>query len=292
MKPPWKMDMYILHGDFFVKTEDGTMFWNAKNGRIGIGDTDMDYISFGKGKTVLIMIPGLGDGLTTVEGMANIMALTYRMYARDYKVYMFSRKNHLEEGYSTRDMARDQAEAMRKLGISKAMVLGVSQGGMVAQYLAIDHPELVEKLVLTVTLSKQNDTVKNVIDRWMGFAEQDDYKSIMIDTAEKSYSEKYLKKYRPFYFILGKAGKPKSFDRFLIQANACIGHDAYGELEKIPCPTLVIGGEDDKIVTGEASVEIAEKIPGSELFMYEGLGHGLYEEAKDFHKRVQSFLSE
>lgn len=268
------------------------MFWNAKNGCVNIGNTDMDYITFGKGSTVLIMIPGLGDGLTTVEGMANIMAFTYRMYARDYKVYMFSRKNHLEEGYSTRDMAKDQAEAMRKLGISKAMIWGVSQGGMVAQYLAIDHPELVEKLILTVTLSKQNATVKNVIDRWIGFAERDDYKSIMIDTAEKSYSEKYLKKYRPFYSILGKVGKPESFDRFLIQANACIGHNAYDELEKITCPTLVIGGDDDKIVTGNASIEIAEKIPGSELFMYEGLGHGLYEEAKDFHKRVKKFFAE
>ncbi|MCH5280964.1 MAG: alpha/beta hydrolase [Lachnospiraceae bacterium] len=266
------------------------MFWNAKNGCVNIGNTDMDYITFGKGSTALIMIPGLGDGLTTVRGMANIMAFTYRMYARDYKVYMFSRKNHLEEGYSTRDMAKDQAEAMRKLGISKAMIWGVSQGGMVAQYLAIDHPDLVEKLILTVTLSKQNDTVKNVIDRWMGFAKQDDYKSIMIDTAEKSYSEKYLKKYRPFYSILGKVGKPESFDRFLIQAKACIGHNAYDELEKITCPTLVVGGDDDKIVTGNASIEIAEKIPGSELFIYEGLGHGLYEEAKDFHKRMKSFL--
>lgn len=268
------------------------MFWNAENGCVKIGDTNMDYITFGKGSTVLIMIPGLGDGLTTVKGMAAIMAFTYRMYARDYKIYIFSRKNHLKEGYSTRDMAKDQAEAMRKLGISKAMVLGVSQGGMVAQYLAIDYPELVEKLILTVTLSKQNDTVQSVIHSWIEFANRGDYKSIMIDTAEKSYSEKYLKKYRPFYFILGKAGKPKSFDRFLIQANACIGHDAYVELEKIACPTLVIGGDDDKIVTGNASIEIAEKIPGSQLFMYEGLGHGLYEEAKDFHKRIQSFLSE
>lgn len=268
------------------------MFWNAKNESVCIGDTDMDYITFGKGKTVLIMIPGLGDGLTTVKGMANIMAFTYRMYARDYKVYMFSRKNHLEEGYSTRDMAKDQAEVMRKLGITKAMIWGVSQGGMVAQYLAIDYPDLVQKLILTVTLSKQNDTVQNVIGRWIGFAGQDDYKSIMIDTAEKYYSEKYLKKYRPFYSILGKVGKPKSFDRFIIQANACTGHNAYEELEKIKCPTLVIGGDDDKIVTGEASIEIAEKIPGSELFMYEGLGHGLYEEAKDFHKRMKKFLAE
>lgn len=267
------------------------MFWNAKNRSINIGDTSMDYITFGKGSTNLVMIPGLGDGLTTVKGMAIPLAITYRMYAHNYKVYVFSRKNHLEEGHSIRDMAKDQAEAMRILGISKAMVLGVSQGGMIAQYLAIDYPDLVEKLVLAVTLSKQNKMIREVIENWIKFAKQDDYQGLWIDTAEKSYSENYLKKYRFLYSILGKVSKPKDFNRFLIQANACIGHDAYAELEQIKCPTLVIGGDDDKIVGGNASAELADRIKNSELFLYKGLGHAAYEEAKDFHSRVQSFLS-
>jgi pimeloyl-ACP methyl ester carboxylesterase len=57
----------------------------------------------------------------------------------------------------------------------------------------------------------------------------------------------------------------------------------------IACPTLVIGGTDDRIVTGKASEEIAGKIPGSKLYMYQGLGHGLYEEAPDFLNRVKDF---
>ena len=76
------------------------MFWNAKGGRIHIEDTDMDYITFGQGDDVLVMIPGLGDGLTTVKGMALPLAYTYRMYAKDYSVYIFSRKNHLEKSHS------------------------------------------------------------------------------------------------------------------------------------------------------------------------------------------------
>lgn len=268
------------------------MLWNAKNGRVSIGDTDMDYIAFGNGSKILIIIPGLSDGLTTVKGMAFTMALAYRMYARDYRVYVFSRKNRLTEGYTTRDMAADQAEAMRILGITKAMILGVSQGGMIAQYLAIDHPESVEKLVLTVTLSKQNETVREAVGKWIGLAKQGNHKKLMIDTAERSYSENYLKKYRLIYPILGKIGKPKNYDRFLIQANSCIRHDAYSELESIKCPTLVIGGDDDKVVGVNAAAEISDRIEDSELFIYEGLGHALYEEAKDFNKRVLSFLSE
>ena len=63
-----------------------------------------------------------------------------------------------------------------------------SQGGMIAQYLALDYPDHVKKLVLAVTLSKQNDTVQKVIHSWLKMARNEDYKQIMIDTAERSYS--------------------------------------------------------------------------------------------------------
>lgn len=266
------------------------MFHHAKNGRIRIGDTDMDYVSFGKGKDVLIMLPGLGDGLSTVRGMAVVLAWIYRNYAEKYTVYVFSRKNVLREGYSTRDMARDQAEAMKALGILKADVIGISQGGMIAQYLAIDSPALVNKLILAVTLSKQNEIIKRVIGTWIALAERGDYKGLMIDTAEKSYSESYLKKYRRLYPFLGSMGRPKSFRRFLIQAASCTQHNSYGELDQIICPTLVIGGDCDQIVGADAAAELAEKIRDSELYIYKGLGHAAYEEAKDFNERVLRFL--
>lgn len=267
------------------------MFLNAKNGSIPIGNSNMDYVSFGTGNDTLIMIPGLGDGLVTVKGMAIQMAITYHRFAKKYKVYVFSRKNSLEESCSTRTMASDQAEAMKMLGIKKAKVLGISQGGMIAQYLAINYPELVEKLVLAVTSSRQSNLLQDVVERWIIIAEQKDYKNLIIDTAEKSYSEKYLRKYRLIYPILGRIGKPKDFNRFLIQAKSCITHNAYLELDMIVCPTLIIGGECDKIVGVEASKELADKIKKSELLIYSGLGHAAYEEAKDFNGRILDFLS-
>lgn len=267
------------------------MIWNAKNGCVRIGNTDMHYVSFGRGTDNLIMLPGLGDGLTTVKGMALPMSWAYRMYANDYKVLVFSRKNNLEEGYSTRDMARDQAEAMKMLGIKSANILGISQGGMIAQYLAIDFPDLVEKLVLAVTLSKQNELVQNAVGNWISMAEHNDYKNLMIDTAERSYSERYLKKYRLLYPLLGRIGKPKDFSRFIIQAKSCICHNAYPELDKIMCPTLVIGGECDRIVGVDASREIVKRIKSCEEHIYKEFGHAAYEEAKDFNGRILAFLS-
>jgi pimeloyl-ACP methyl ester carboxylesterase len=262
---------------------------NAKNGRLSIPTSEMDYICFGSGSKTLVMIPGVGDGLKTVKGMALPFATMYRTLARDFTAYVFSRRTVLAPGMTTRDMAEDLNSAMDQLYLSGVALVGVSQGGMISQWLAIDHPDKVGKLVLTVTLSRPNDTIRDVIGRWLKMAEQDDYKGIMLDTAERSYSEKRLKKARFTYRILGSFGKPKSFDRFIIQAQSCVTHDTYDLLDRITCPTLVISGAEDRIVTGNASAEIAERIPGAQLIMYESLGHGLYEEAPDFLVRVRDF---
>jgi len=58
-----------------------------------------------------------------------------------------------------------------------------------------NNPEKVNKLVLAVTSSKSNEMINNVIGSWIKLAKKEDFKNIFIDTAEKSYSEKYLKKY-------------------------------------------------------------------------------------------------
>lgn len=238
------------------------------------------------------MLPGVGDGLKTVKGMAVPFAVLYRALAKDFTVYVLSRRENLPRHMSTREMAEDQNTAMESLGLERAGVVGVSQGGMIAQWLAIDHPEKVGKLVLTVTLSRPNDTVREAIKCWTEMAEHGDYRGIMLDTAERSYSAKRLKAARVEYGMLGNFGRPQSFERFLTQAESCLTHDAYDELLSITCPTLVIGGTDDRIVTGRASEEIARQIPGSRLYLYQGLGHGLYEEAPDFLQRVADFCKE
>ena len=248
------------------------MLWNAKNGSVPLGDTEMSFVSFGYGTKPFIILPGLSDGLMTVSGKALMLAKPYKLFFENYTVYMFSRKNVMPEGYSIREMAEDQEKAMQLLGIRKASVL------------------LVEKLVIAVSAPRVSGITRECILNWIEFAKQGDHKKLMIDTTEKSYSSKYLKKYRKIYPIIGTIGKPSDYSRFLINANAILSFDAVFELPKISCPVLIIGGETDRIVGKEASYELKEKIPGSELFVYKGLGHAAYEEAEDFNERVFRFL--
>lgn len=265
------------------------MLWGAKNGSLRIGGARMDYAAFGRGERTLILIPGLGDGLRTVRGLALPLAATYRAFAKTHRVLVFSRRDDLAMGCTTRDMARDVKEAMDALGIARADVLGVSQGGMIAQHLAADEPQAVDRLVLAVTAARANGMVRGAVDGWMRMVRSGDYAALMIDTAERTYTERYLRKMRPLYPLLSRLGKPQNAERFLAMAEACRTHDAR-ENRRIAARTLVIGGRQDRIVGPDAARELAGEIPGCELYEYEDYGHGLYEEAKDFNARVLRFL--
>ena len=268
------------------------MLWNAKNGQAPVGDARMPYARFGRGEKVFAVLPGLSDGLATVRGKALLLAKPYKGFFERYTVYMFSRKDPLPEGISIREMAADQAEALRALGVERASVMGVSQGGMIAQYLAVDCPGLVEKLVLAVTAPRVNEMIRTCVGRSIEYAERGEYRQLLIDTAERSYSPARLRRYRRLYPFLGAVAKQSDNSRFLRNARAILAFDALDELDGITCPTLIIGGEEDRVVGAGASRELHDRIPNSELFLYRGLGHGLFEEADDFYSRVYRFLED
>ena len=264
---------------------------NAKNGRLRLSKGEMDYIRFGTGSRVMVMIPGVGDGLKTVRGMALPFALMYRALAQDFTVYVFSRRVNLMPGETTRDMAADLSDAMAALGLSDAAVVGVSQGGMIAQYLAIDYPDLVDKLILAVTAPNANEVVKDAVGSWIQIAEQGDHVRLMVDTAERMYSKQYLEKNRKLFPLMARFTKPASYERFFRNACAILEFNACDELSRISCPTLIIAGSDDHTVGNEAPYTLHNGIPGSRMVIYQGLGHGAFEEAKDFYDQVFGFCS-
>ncbi len=265
------------------------MFFNLKEQKIELDNTQTDYISFGKGNKNLIMIQGLNT--RGIRGAGFSLSIMYRIFAKDYRVHIFDRRPDLSDGITVRDMADDVAMSMDKLGIKNADVFGVSQGGMISQYLAINRPDLVSKLVLAVTLSKNNDTVRAVIKNWIELTEQGNFKGLVADMAIKMYSDEYVKCYKPFMPLLCLFQKPRNAERFIKLAQACLTCNSYDELDKIKCPVFVIGGKQDKVVGKGTSEEIAEKL-NCKIHMYDNLGHAAYEEAKDFNKRIYDFLSE
>jgi len=257
-----------------------------KNGCVKVGNTDMYYVAFGEGEKKLVVLPGLSDGLWTVKGKAMLLAGSYKRFFRDYTVYMFSRKNEIPEGYSIEDMADDQALAMRNLGIDRAIVMGVSQGGMIAQFLAANHSELVEKLILVVTAPYANETIKSVVTKWIEMTQNASHTELMLDTAEKVYTKEFNEKNKRYLPLVARFTKPKNYDRFCKNAYAILDFDARQVLSKIKCPTYIMSGNNDNTVGNDAPYELRDAIENSEMIIFDGLGHGLFEEDKDFYNKV------
>ena len=264
--------------------------YSAKNATLSRNGKTIDYLTFGTGKRPLIIIPGLGDGLQTVKGMAMPLSITYRILAERYKIYVFSRINELRQGYTTRDMAADVAEAMEILNLDAAYVMGISQGGMIAQWLAVDFPERVQRLILAVTTAKPSQLARERIEHWQKLSQSGNFKHLMLDIAKRSYTQKSYQKWRLLYNVMGIFGRIKDKQRIDIQSVSCLKHDSLDFLEKINCPTLIIGAEKDDVLGVDGSLELHQHIKDNQLTILPECGHALYEQNKDFQKRVLVFL--
>ena len=89
---------------------------------------------------------------------------------------------------------------------------------------------------------------------------------------------------------MGIFGRIKDKQRIAIQAISCLRHDSLAVLGKIKRPTLIIGAEEEDVLGVGASLELHQHIKDSQLTILPDCGHALYEQHKDFQKRVLVFL--
>ena len=256
---------------------------------IKVNGTEIEYIRFGSGERAFVIFPGLGTKSITQSAM--VIEASYSRFTDEYPVWVFDRGRDLPEGCSVRQMASDIADAMTALGISGADIFGASMGGMIAMCMAIDHPELVRRVVFGSTSSRMDNNIVSSIDRWIELAERGDVTNLTADFLDNLFSKDTVGKYRDFLIHINDGLTQSDIDRFIIQAKAITKFDVYDELDKITCPALVIGVEGDKVLPVEYSREIAEKI-GCELYLYGSeYAHCVFDEAPDYKQRLLDFYN-
>ncbi|MBQ0079778.1 MAG: alpha/beta hydrolase, partial [Eubacterium sp.] len=187
------------------------------------------------------------------------------------------------------DMAEDIIRCLKELGVERTCVYGVSQGGMIAQVLAIKYPQLVEKLVICSSACRENEVLKKVIGRWIELASAGDVVGFNHQSFMDVYSPAFLEGVKDMLPQLEQMGTEEDCKRLLVELNACIGLDIYDQLENIDCPVLVMGDEQDKVLGIEGTYEIAEAL-GCDSYVYNGYSHAVYDEAPDIKNRVKQFL--
>ena len=249
----------------------------------------MDYLRFGEGERYFVMLPGMT--LRPVTLTAAAVAAGFADFAKDYTVLLFDRRRELSEGCTVEDMAEDTAEAMELLGVSDADVYGASQGGQLAMILALRHPALVRRLVLAATSARPNPVTEETFSLWKRLSAEGDPVAVNRDSAERIYTEEFRRVNAEAFAAMETMGTPEELRRWGILSHACLIFDCYEELSALRCPTLVVGAEQDQVMSPAASREIGEKL-GCECVIYENYGHAVYDEAPDFRERMLTFFRE
>ncbi|HVF24728.1 MAG TPA: alpha/beta hydrolase [Anaerolineales bacterium] len=213
---------------------------------------------------------------------------------QQYTVYLMSRRPNLPRGYSARDMSDDFAGMIRADIGTPVHIMGMSSGGSSAMHFAVDHADLVNKLVLAMTGYRLNANGREVATIWRDLALAENwpalYQRMGVDVAEGATPE-WLTKLMMRLFGKVLLGQPKSGLDFAIVLDSDINLEVADKLPRITAPTLVIGGANDPFYGAEIIRQTAELIPNAELCLIEGRGHAVVKtKTKLFEDRILKFL--
>lgn len=250
----------------------------------------MDYARFGQGDRSFVILPGLS--VDSIMKYADAVAEAYDPLTDAFTVYLFDRRKAFPETYSVYDMARDTAAALRALGLEQASLFGASQGGMIAMTIAVEHPELVARLILGSTSACMDQEHFSRIEHWIRLAKSGDTEALYLAFGEALYPKECFEQSRAMLTAAAKTVTDEDLKRFTVLAEGLNGFDVTQRLSQIQSPVLVIGSRDDALLGGEASEKIASVFagrPDCELFMYDGYGHAAYDLAPDYKARILRF---
>lgn len=251
------------------------------------GNVSMDFCVFGTGERPMIILPGMS--VRSVMQSADAVAEAYGCFSATHTVYLFDRVREMPERYSVGDMARDTILAMQALELREADIFGASQGGMIALRMAISEPSMIHRLVLGSTLARQNEVSRATFDRWAALAGSGDARALNRDFVSRAYCGETKAAFRDYFASVESVGTSEELRRFAIMSRASREFDCFGELTAIRCPVLVLGSKEDQVLTGEASLEIAQAL-SCEWFLYDRYGHAVYDEAPDYKERILNFF--
>ena len=263
--------------------------------RIVVGDVEIYWESQGQGEPVLI-ITGVGGGTWSYEDAINAWSPHHRVIVFDNIGAGLS--DMPDRPYRIEEMADHAAAILDTAGETGAHVMGFSMGGMIAQELALGHPDRVQSLVLGCTHCGGEKRVPPPAEVIAKFANNEglspeeivDKNLALLVTPEfvwrggdglKRYKKRQLEApLQPDYALQRQLEAIRSFD-------VC------ERVNNIRMPTLILTGEDDTLVPPENGHLLASLIKGAVLHSFPRTGHLIYLEcAQEFHDTVLAFFHE
>ena len=222
--------------------------------------------------------------------------------AAKHRVITFDNRGVGASGGSTpttiQEMARDAVAFIRALGLDQVDLFGFSMGGMIAQVIAQQEPQLVRKMILAGTGPAGGEGIDRVtrityLDTARGLLTRQDPKQFLFFTRTpngRRAGKEFLARLKERTSDRDKAISIGSF-RAQLKAIHRWGQQEPADLASIQQPVLVMNGDNDRMVPSKNTVDLDRRLPNSQLVLYPDAGHGgVFQFHEDFVKRALEFL--
>jgi pimeloyl-ACP methyl ester carboxylesterase len=231
-----------------------------------VKEIEMYYEVIGEGEN-LLLIHGLGSSTRDWEFQVPVFSQKYQVITIDLRGH--GNSNKPKGPYSMQMFAADIAELLKKLGIKSTHVLGISLGGGIAFQFAVDYPSLVKSLIIVNAGIEIKKMGKVLAPRLFIKPEQEDLRQKLIERWAENDKKAYLSSMR-----------------------ALIGWSVRDQLNKINCPTLVIGSDED-YAPSSVKEEYTALLSNAKFIEIQDARHAVpVEKPKEFNEIVMNFLIE
>jgi pimeloyl-ACP methyl ester carboxylesterase len=242
---------------------------------VEVGEHELHYQRGGSGEPLLLIQGMSGTHVAWGEPFVELLR-------RDFEVIVFDNRGighsgPVEGPFTIVEMAEDTDGLLDALELESAHVLGISMGGMIAQELALAHPERLRTLALGCTYcggpGSRLMPEENLRKLAEGMASGDRGKAIRAGY-EVNLSPGFRADASAFAAVEAMATSvPARRETIELQMRAILGHDTSGRLGVISAPTLIVHGTEDGVLPVENGKQIASLMPQARLELLEGVGH-------------------
>lgn len=259
----------------------------------GVGGVELHYERAGSGETLLLIQGMSGNHLAWGKPFRSLLEAGFEVVAFDNRGIGLS--GAVSEPFTIAEMAADTVGLLDALEIESAHVLGISMGGMIAQELALAHPERLRTLTLGCTYcggpgSRLMDPAdfQDLVEAMASGEDQRVFRAMWelnLSPGFRAEEPRYAE------FVAMAEAIPAARRTIELQVQAIFGHDTSARLPQLGLPTLVVHGTADRVLNVANGRQVASLIPGSQLEILEDVGHMFWwEQPERSAQLIREFL--